>query len=667
MIETLARKRTHLAALAALAGLVVALFAVIQSASAAPALVVTIDDTDNVVKAGSSNTVSVQVTGESGGAAYTQLDFVIGSAGIVVDEQTAADTATGQFNASPAGVTPNVDGATPTPKSVATVVFPPGTAGDYTISVRVTRGAGTADEKVLDGSLTVTVGDPGTNIASAEIKLGKAGHNAARTATSDTATAPAHPAISTTDATSDGAPDSYADCAVSGADNTRVTGDESLDTTNVPDTTPQETYDAALSGCVALTVTVSNSLGKLANMDEITQIDVYAPLATVIFDPDNTADTNDDGVDTDGAARVADSANTVKFFIAKPAAGEVPVTAFVQGKTGFTSAQVFTLTFTGSADTISVGEPDSALAQTGTAYEAEIEDNDSTTEVDESKDEVLSSGEAKIEVTAVDKAGNVATLGPTDISVEIFDADDELYTKIVSTPTQQVNSKGTAIPTAVRITLRGEDADPGTYTVKVTFGDNDPEEATVVVAGDVKSVELEASATTVAIGDIITVTATVTDADGNLSPDVGEVDFQAVGALVLNALGKGADGGSVSVAINDGAAKARFVVTNGSGTSTIIGSVGGVDGVTSVSTEAVEAVDRGPALGDFTSFMGVSVYTGPDASASDLMALLSGRGASSIWLYSSGAWVPYFTIDGAMGPGAVNFTATANDVLYISP
>lgn len=655
MIETLAHKRTHLAALAVLAGLVVALFAVIQSASAAPALVVTIDDTDNVVKAGTSNDVRLHVTGDDGGAAYT-VSFVIGSSGIVI-----SDGATDQ-------ITPRADDSTPHAPagSVATVVFPPNAAGEYTISARVTRGTG--DDLVnLDGFLTVTVGDPGVNIASAEIKLGKAGHNAARTAGSDTATAPAHPAISTTDATTDGAPDSYTDCAVSGAANTRVTGDESLDGTTVPDVTPTTTYDAALSGCVALTLTVSNSLGEKANAAEITQIDVYAPLATVIFDATATADTNDTGVDTDGAARVADSANSVKFFIAKAAAGEVPVTAFVQGRTGFTSAQTFTLTFTGSADTISVGEADSALAQTGTAYVAPVEDDTTTADVDETVEEVESSGEARIEVTAVDKAGNVATLVPTQIGVEIFDADDELYTKIESTVTQQKNAKGADVSTALRITLRGEEADPGTYTVKVTFGDNDPVETTVVVAGKVADVALEASKTTVAIGDIITVTATVTDADGNLSPDVGDVAFQAVGALVLNALGKGANGGSVSVGIDDGTAMARFVVTNGSGTSTIIGSVSGIDGVTSVSTEAAEAAEEAVSLDCLSSPTGFSSYTcSMDSSASELFGLLSGRGATAIHLWNGSMWVRYAVVDGAEIPGSSDFTVTEDDILYIS-
>ena len=56
MIGTLARKRTNLTALAVLAALAVALFAVINIASAAPALVVSIDDSDNIVDAGGSNT-----------------------------------------------------------------------------------------------------------------------------------------------------------------------------------------------------------------------------------------------------------------------------------------------------------------------------------------------------------------------------------------------------------------------------------------------------------------------------------------------------------------------------------------------------------------------------------------------------------------------------------
>ena len=161
----------------------------------------------------------------------------------------------------------------------------------------------------------------------------------------------------------------------------------------------------------------------------------------------------------------------------------------------------------------------------------------------------------------------------------------------------------------------------------------------------------------------------MTDEDGNLSPDVGEVTFQAVGALKLNALGKDADGGRVSIAINDGAAEARFVVVDGSGTATIIASTGGVDGVTSVSTEAAAVVDEPDPepvdglsrtqLNNFASWSGDG-----SVSASELLAGISD--ASAVLFYDGDSWQRYGVVDGQVIPGSRDFTVRDGDVIWIS-
>ena len=665
MIGNVAQKRTHLAALAVLVALAVALFAVFQAAQADghEHLTLSVGDSDGVVGDDQELTLSITVnnlpTDDSDAVQTDAADYSITFVAIPAAlPQTATAPASGQFEA--------VDGDATKVRSAQTKFYiPKGTSGEYSISAKVTRsGEMTLNEEaddtiVLNGSITLQIGDAGTAVASAEISLGKVGHAAAKTAKSDGAATAAY---------GDTVPLNYNSC---------------WDNPEVRNSDPDEDGDAVdgiNANCIAVTISVQNSLGNAANGSDVTGIHVFAPLATIIFDDDSTdSGTGDAGPqDADdrsaGTVELGAGSASVKIFIARATAGEVDVTAIVLGKAGSTTSTPLTLLFTGTADSISVGDADSALAQTGTAFDpatAGVDGNSDGDFADEGDTApvaaVLSSGEARIEVTAVDAAGNVATLGPDALDIEVVDADDNLVTSIEALPTPQKDSKGNTVHTAVRITLNATDTEPGAYTVNVTFGDNDPESVEIVVAGAVASVDLEVSESSVAIGDIITVTATVTDEDGNLSPDVGEVTFQAVGALTLNALGKGADGGNVSMAVDDGMAEARFVVVNGSGTATIIGSTGGVDGVTSVSTDAAAAADEAVSLDCLSATNGFATYTcGVDSSASELFGLVSGRGATAVHLWNGSDWVRYSVVDGAMVPGSSDFTVTEDDILYIS-
>ena len=493
------------------------------------------------------------------------------------------------MNLTDADVAVPAEGATPAKTLVGTAIFPPNASGEYLISARVTRG-----DDVLDGTLTLTVGEPGDPIGSIEVSVGKVGHSAAKNAKSDGDITAAYGAVIDK-------PDDYGDCVDSNGD---MQGDQ-------PD-----------ARCVAVTVTVQNSLGNAANSKDISGIHLFAPLADIYVaaTPETNHATEADANGTISLIEPVDNANdgvgaTVNFFIAKAAAGTTNVSAIILGAGNATSS-VLTLTFTGSADSIALGDPSSPLSQNGRAAgeKADVADTDA----DESK----SSGEATIEVTAADKSGNVATLTCTDrsddpnttgddmdesdgdcsdtdtdgarpetepLGVEVVDADDATVETIKATQSQKTDSKGNPVATAVVITLNATDASPGEYTVNVTLGESDPVATTVVVAGKVADVAIETSESNVAIGDIITVTATVTDEDGNLQPDAGAVTFQAVGALDLNALGVGATAGNVSVNLDDGVASARFVVVSGSGTATIIASIAGVDGVTSVSTDWLQS------------------------------------------------------------------------------
>lgn len=643
----------HLAAFAALAGLVVALFAVVHHASAAPSLTVSIGDSDNIVKAGTTHNITIQVKGGLAGADY-DIDYITAEAGVVLSGTTLTNidlsTNTGADGSDNEGAHANpVD-------TTVDLVVPNHASGPYTINVRVSSGT-----SVIAGELTVTVGDVGTGIGSVEVSLGKVGHSTAKNAATDKATAGQY-------GTSTGA--TYANCVDS---DTGTDGAQPLST------------------CIAVTVSVKNSLGAAANPGDVSTIHVFAPLGVVLVgatpDTNQTADARGEGTISIGedTTDTTDGVNaTTKFFILKDEAGTVDVTAIVLGSGSATSTPL-TLTFTGAADTISLGDPSSPLSQNGTAYAAAT-DPDGTPGNADDTEEVMSEGEATIEVTATDKSGNTAALtaqvdadGDGDFTdtgdvegdlsasnVAIVDADDDDVSTISATVTQKKDKAGDNIPTAVIITLNGTDAEPGEYTVRVTFGDNDPVEATIVVAGAAANVDL---ATEWDENDILTVTATVTDKGGNLLPDKETLHFDAVGGLDLRALGTGADGGMINLEIDDGVAKARFAAIKDSGTAKIIVTASnGVNGVAKVSLgEAEEAAPEVVSLDCLSSLTGFSSYTcSMGSTASELFGLVSSRGATAIHLWNGSMWVRYAVVDGNEIPGSSDFSVTEDDILYIS-
>ena len=446
MIGTLARKRTNLTALAVLAALAVALFAVINIASAAPALVVSINDSDNIVNPGGTNTVSFAVTGDDAGDSASEytVDFIVAANGIVFNRTNSNGMETYTTR------TADAETAAAAPTPLGTVIYPPNASGEYTISVRATKTG--ADP--LDGTLTITVGEAGDAIGAVSVSLGKVGHSAAMNAKTDSA-------ITTADAV----PGTFDLC--NDAD-----GSDPL-----TDSDP---------GCIAVTVSVLNSLGEPANSADITGIHVFAPLAT-IYSADTVTAAGSSGTislleDPEaqvGAATFDTVGASEKFYIAKATAGVVNVSAIILGK-GNATSEVLTLTFTGTADNISLGDPSSPLSPSGTKFvqEADAIDGNNDGDVDdvEAGDDtaavvgVPAVGVANIEVNATDKSGNPAPLAlatddtAADVAIEVTDADGN----VVETITNNQRSKPNTLTLIVE--MIGKDAAPGSYTVTMTLG-----------------------------------------------------------------------------------------------------------------------------------------------------------------------------------------------------
>ena len=644
----IAARRMPLVALVALFALAVALFAVFQSAQADSHehLTVTFGDSDNIIGDNQEITVTLTMNNVPASPTYEVVWVAIpGSFPVTTDDDpSTAFIAVSTDNTKMSNV-------------LNSFYIPKGTEGEFSITARVTRPALTGEDGVqtFTESGTFTVGDAGVNVASAEISLGKIGHApaTARAIKNDGAATGAHGGSE---------PGRYEACADDPAvDNDATT---EVDGVDVPD-------DTINAHCIALTVTALNSLGKASNGAAIRGIHVFAPLATIVYDSDTTdADGGQAMIDLDtedGSQELPGGSATAKFFVTSENAGTVNVTAIVLGDKGSATSQALTLTFTGTATSITLGDPSSPLSSSGTAYvapvdgvEADADANPAVEGVTEVK-EAAGVGVANIEVNATDDAGNPAALD--ELAVEIADADGN---DVSTTITDNQRPKAGTLTRIIEVI--GADAAPGSYTVTVTLGD-DEQSVEVVVAGKVADVAVEVSSSTVAVGDIITVTATVTDEDGNLQPDAGVVEFTAVGSLKLTGLGSDGDAGHAQGALDDGVATGRFVVVDGSGTATIIASLSGVDGVTSVSTEAAAVVDEPDPepvdglsrteLNNFASWSGEG-----SVSASELLAGIAG--ATGVLYYDGDSWQRYGVTDGQVIPGSRDFTIRDGDTIWIS-
>ena len=621
--------------------LVGALFVAMGSVNAqAGPSVAFVSDTDGIVKAGTVVEAQLQNdAGEGQAATFTvQLGLLVLAAASGADEAAIAGL---DFT--------NATRVVSVGANQSAYIYTKGAAnGEYSI---IASAGGKDYPKPLE------VGEPGAGVASVEISLGKVGHATAATAATDNSSAEAV----ATDANNDneGAPDTYTDCARDNSDG----ADEASATEGAAST------DTVLESCIALTVTVKNSLGAKANPVDIEAIHLFAPLANIVRDNDGTDDV------VGGTVNLGGGAASVSFFVAAGSSGAVDVTAIVLSKTGSTSSQPFPLNFTGSAASISVSEASSPLSQTGTPYR--MADAANTTNCNAANERVESGGTqrcteikavgvANFELTAKDKGGNAATPPTVGVSVKDSGGNEVGGSKInVADPRPKAGATLTHI-----IELSGAGAAAGTYMATFTFG-GEKTTREIVVAGDAANIAMESDLGSVTIGDFVTVTATVTDKDGNLQPDAGMVTFTSVGALKLEPLDDAdPDNSGAQRALNDGVATLEYAVVDGSGTATIIARLSGVRGVVTVSAAPVEEEampEEEASVACLSNLAGFATWAcDVESSASEIFGLVSGRGATALHLWNGSAWVRYSVVDGTMVPGSSDFMVAENDILYIS-
>ena len=472
-------------------------------------------------------------------------------------------------------------------------------------------------------TLTLTIGDPGTGLASATLSLGNSS-----------------PDLPYTD------------------------GNEAVAETGSA---------AAKGGSINLVVEVFDSLGGKANSGSINQIIVIAPGGKITTTHNTGAGTESAPTTVSGSSSAtlneqdaADGAPdagkvgqktviTVGKTDEKP--GQVTVYAIVSGPGGAARTEDVTLVFSGPAASLSIADATESLLSVNPV------DDPATTGVDEADEDEL-----KLLVTAEDSGGNVTDPPTSGVSIVITDPDGKRQGSSIigrEWPTMK-SGDGKYYITLTGMGSEGAPLKAGNWTLKATKGTLEAE-ATFAVAGAPADVAVSASATSSDnIGDVITVTASVTDKDGNTVSDGTSVMFDVSEDTGLAAIGTGHAG----KATKNGEASVKYAVV-GAGHSVVSATAGGATGVIVIDSTAGMADMAMPeeeaGLGCLSSLSGFSTWTcDVEASASEIFGWISSRGATALHLNSNRMWVRYSVVDGAMVPGSSDFMVTKSDILYIS-
>ncbi|MXY86925.1 MAG: hypothetical protein F4Y95_10680 [Chloroflexi bacterium] len=587
------------------------------------------DDSDNVVSAGPQVTVIATVHSS---IATSVVRLTVPTTGLSIQNRatdgTLEDGTTQQQT--------RATGAAGTQMVEFTVNTAGAPAGEYTLTFTADQDAdfatkdGTSEgNKQETQTLTLTVGDPGMGLASATLSLGNSAKD--------------------------------------------------LPFTDANEAVAETGSAAASGGSINLVVEVFDSLGGKANSSAVNQIIVIAPGGDISSshatgaadDADNvtaggssSATLNEVDVDTaDGDSNAAGDVGQrtgIKVSKTDGKPGTVTVYAIVSGPGGAARTEDVTLTFSGPAASMSIADATESLLSVNT-----IGDDPDTDAVE--TDAVIKDT-IKLQVSAEDTGGNSTDPPMGGVSIVITDPDGKRQgTSVIgrSQPTNGADGK-------FYITLTGEGSaskplTAGNWTLTAKSGKLEAE-ATFAVAGAPADVAVSASQmTSDTIGDVITVTASVTDKDGNTVSDGTKVTFSASGNnAILAEIGTGHS--DVGTTTKNGEASVKYAVV-GAGTSVVSAVAGDATGVAVVISSAgtVEAAAQEVGLDCLSSLTGFSSYTcSMGSSASELFGMLSGRGATAIHLWNGSMWVRYAVVDGAEIPGSSDFTVAEDDILYIS-
>ncbi len=403
---------------------------------------------------------------------------------------------------------------------------------------------------------------------------------------------------------------------------------------------------------ISVEVEVKNSLGNDANTSDMSSIILSAPGATI---------ESGDSSGTNNLTLSKDLQPKTTFTLTRKTAGSVDVKATVVGSSDSVASDTLTLTFAGKAQSITLGAASGGLGQAV------------TTKGDDGNKNMVT-----FEVTAEDTSDMAAAVKASAISAAVKDSSDKTAKYLKATKAQAKTGTGDDEKddgSKVIVTVEVTDAKvaPGTYTLEVLLNSKTSSKQTAefMVSGPTASIEVSTDKSEASPGEIVTVTAKLTDKDGNPVQDstTADVQFTSAGLLELKGLGATTNG-TVQAKTKDGEAMARFVVAKGSGVAVILVSQGAASGTVSVNAAASEAEVVQPAelsLSCMIRLTGLTTWTcESEAKASEVFGLLSARGASAVHLWNGEAWVSYSVVDGQVVPGSSDFSVKRFDSIFIS-
>ena len=612
MIGTLARKRTNWAALAVLAALVAALFAVTISSQSATHKIVSTNDTDFVIADGGSITVQVEAIASPGSAdtAYTFGEIF----GFVKTESSGVATYRHQAG---------------------------GPTGDFTITA--TNAGQSVSQKLV-------VGEPGTNLATVSVNLDT---------TNADGTARAEP-------TADGAKAETDTVAANGLIFINVAVKNSLgNASNIGAAADNADLDVivfAVGGTVAQGDSAAATTSATGNSTTVNTIDFVVSRATAgTVEVFATA--------TIGSKSIRTTESLILKFSGGPdaiSAGDVsggllaPATAGA-ANTGFVSFEVTSVDAAGSANT-ATDTADTALQLDPSDLATKItnadgEDVTAKFDVDESAKKTAdapqstTAGETHIDESKISDGAIAIVIGfgtAPGVPGGTYTAAVTLTGKnTVSVDFHVVGKLATLTAEADSTTV----VEDGEFTVTATLVD-----ANGLPVADGKA-DVEADAT--ANPPVVAV-----DNSGD------DVEFEVIGGdLAVFGQDSTERGQMVTKEVKGGTASATFYVTGDSGKAIVIVRSGGKTARVTVSTAdaggAAAADEVGiDCLSELSSHSTWTCTTG--ANAADVFAELASRGASALWLYNGTSWVRYATRDGEELPGSTNFAIRQYDSLYVS-
>ena len=344
----------------------------------------------------------------------------------------------------------------------------------------------------------------------------------------------------------------------------------------------------------------------------------------------------------------AENSDRILIDLAHPgAAGTAVVRATVIANDGESFIpDPLTVTLLGPAETLAISEPTDSLLHTAT-------------DAGDDRDML------KLTVSAADAAGNSVNVPYRAPRAVVRDPDGKVVTNGISVVWTEdgdadnahdrfTRNTANAVEATIRVTAAAESPlKLGVYTLELrTAGRTATREFTV--AGEADSITLSEPTGKLRVNNVISFTATLRDAEGNLVPDGTPVTWaerSTSQSAVLVRL-------AANPVTTDGAASATFLAV-GAGTTVVSAESGGVREVallTVVASPAGAADGRGLSN---QGGRGIATWLGEaETSASALLDALSG--IASIQLWASDRWLRY-------SRGADDFTINPGAILWLIP